>query len=367
MPRPTETPPASPHPLLTASMIPGPPPVMTAYPARARAAPIRSPTAYSGSSRLVRADPKTLTAAGSSASSPNPSTNSDWIRRTRHGSVCTQSDGPRESRSRWSVVLPSTAWSRRNVTGPRCFSRAGRRASDATSSSSRAVASGRRSGSIGGAMPIQSRVYLSGEISAQDALTLGDSGDLDVLLARMREVWVTGAEVHRGQPHRGEACDIGPAELGHGLAVDRGHEVGCRRFGQPRQRARRGVGGHDFVRREHLLDVGQRLRLVPVRREAVVDRDRAPVRNDVAGNTALDPDGVEPLAVLAAVEHHPAGCLRRKVPEDVAGPVDRVVAEPRPRRVRPASGHDDDDAHGALAAGLDPVRGRLHQDREIAL
>src|SRR5260370_414315 len=35
--QPTDSPPASWHPLLTASMIPGPPPVMTAYPRRARA------------------------------------------------------------------------------------------------------------------------------------------------------------------------------------------------------------------------------------------------------------------------------------------------------------------------------------------
>jgi hypothetical protein len=41
-------------------------------------------------------------------------------RSTRHGSACTQSDGPRESSSRWSVVLPST-WSRRWMTGPFCL------------------------------------------------------------------------------------------------------------------------------------------------------------------------------------------------------------------------------------------------------
>jgi uncharacterized protein (TIGR00730 family) len=35
----------------------------------------------------VRADPKTATAVPSSASRPNPSTNSAWIRSTRHGSV----------------------------------------------------------------------------------------------------------------------------------------------------------------------------------------------------------------------------------------------------------------------------------------
>ena len=42
------------------------------------------------------------------------------MRSTRHGSVCTQSVGPRESSSRWSVVLLST-WSRRWMTGPLDF------------------------------------------------------------------------------------------------------------------------------------------------------------------------------------------------------------------------------------------------------
>ena len=35
--------------------------------------------------RWVRAEPKIATAGPSSASRPNPSTNSDWIRSTRHG------------------------------------------------------------------------------------------------------------------------------------------------------------------------------------------------------------------------------------------------------------------------------------------
>ena len=108
MPSPTDSPPASLAPLLAASMIPGPPPVMTAQPARASAPPSCSAMAYSGRSRAVRALPNTLTARGISASWPKPSTNSDWIRMTRHGSVCTQSDGPRPSSSRWSVVVACT-------------------------------------------------------------------------------------------------------------------------------------------------------------------------------------------------------------------------------------------------------------------
>ena len=48
---------------------------------------------------------RSLTAGPSSASAPKPSTNSAWMRSTRHGSVCTQSLGPRVSSSRWSVVV----------------------------------------------------------------------------------------------------------------------------------------------------------------------------------------------------------------------------------------------------------------------
>ena len=77
---------------------------MTAKPASASARPMRTPGSYSGASAGVRAEPKTLTAGPSSASAPKPSTNSDWMRITRQGSVCTQSDGPAVSSSRWSVV-----------------------------------------------------------------------------------------------------------------------------------------------------------------------------------------------------------------------------------------------------------------------
>ena len=76
-----------------------------------------SAVAYSTLSRGVRAEPKIETAGPSSASRPNPSTNSAWIRITRHGSVCTQSDGPRRSSSRWSVVVAGICLPR-SVTGP---------------------------------------------------------------------------------------------------------------------------------------------------------------------------------------------------------------------------------------------------------
>ena len=61
---------------------------------------MRSAVSYSALPCAVRAEPKMETAGPSSASRPKPSTNSAWIRSTRHGSVCTQSDGPRLSSSR---------------------------------------------------------------------------------------------------------------------------------------------------------------------------------------------------------------------------------------------------------------------------
>ena len=87
MPAPIDMPPASRAPLLHASMIPGPPPVMTAYPARANPAPVASAAAYIGSPGFVRADPNIDTASPTSANASNPATNSDVIRWIRQGSV----------------------------------------------------------------------------------------------------------------------------------------------------------------------------------------------------------------------------------------------------------------------------------------
>jgi hypothetical protein len=95
--------------------------VITAKPASASARPIRTPASYSRDSTGVRAEPKTLTAGPSSASAPKPSTNSDWMRSTRQGSLCTHSVSPRLSSSRWSVVPESTC-PRRRITGPVCRS-----------------------------------------------------------------------------------------------------------------------------------------------------------------------------------------------------------------------------------------------------
>src|SRR5215831_1748828 len=117
MPRPTEIPRELAAPLLAASMIPGPPPVITAYPALTRPAEIRVASSYCAVPSRARDEPNIDTAMPSPASRPNPSTNSAWIRSTRQGSVCTQSLGPRRSSRRWSVVVLGIARPR-SMAGP---------------------------------------------------------------------------------------------------------------------------------------------------------------------------------------------------------------------------------------------------------
>ena len=85
--QPIDMPPASRAPLLAASMIPGPPPVMIAKPARACRRATSSAMRYCGSSGATRAEPKTVTALSRDARRSKPSTNSATIRMTRHGSV----------------------------------------------------------------------------------------------------------------------------------------------------------------------------------------------------------------------------------------------------------------------------------------
>jgi hypothetical protein len=84
--QPTDRPPASRQPWLAAAMMPGPPPVVTAKPARASRRPRSRAAWYIGSASGVRAEPKTLTAAPTSARASKPWTYSPMIRSTRHGS-----------------------------------------------------------------------------------------------------------------------------------------------------------------------------------------------------------------------------------------------------------------------------------------
>src|SRR5512145_3431126 len=341
MPSPTEMPPFSRAPLLAASMIPGPPPVTTAKPACARAQPSSSARAYIGSSGVVRAEPKTEIAGPSSARAPKPSTNSDWIRMTRHGSVCTQSLGPRESRSRWSVVLRWNAL-RRIVVRPRCLV-----------------------GPAGISSFMSER--LSGEPSAHLLLDLREVLERHELLLLVRQQGVAGAEVHRGDAEGAEAGHVGPSELRVRGPADSLHESRSRGDAEAGHRRRSGVGHLDLEPVEDLVHVRDRLLLGPVGRKAVVDGHGAGVRQDVARDAAIDEDRVEPLAVLQPVDDRTPRLVGGEPVEDRGGGVDRVDAVPGPSRVRPLAAGRDVDPQRALAAGLDDrVRG-LHEDREVRL
>ena len=69
---PTEGAPESTAPRFAASMIPGPPPVMTAKPASPSRRPTSRAAAYRGSSGSVRAEPNTTAAGPRSDSSRKP-------------------------------------------------------------------------------------------------------------------------------------------------------------------------------------------------------------------------------------------------------------------------------------------------------
>src|ERR1700686_2034700 len=92
--RPTDSPPPSRAPLLAASMVPGPPPVMTAKPRRASSAASARAASYIGSGGRTRAEPKKVTAGPSVASASKPATNSAWMRSTRQGSLSRNSGAP---------------------------------------------------------------------------------------------------------------------------------------------------------------------------------------------------------------------------------------------------------------------------------
>ena len=78
-------------PLLAASMMPGPAPVMMSKPASASSRAVSCAAWYIGSSGPVRAEPKNATPFSTVASMSNPSMNSPMMRITRHGSVCVKS------------------------------------------------------------------------------------------------------------------------------------------------------------------------------------------------------------------------------------------------------------------------------------
>src|SRR5712691_2540406 len=107
--RPTDSPRPSRAPLLAASIVPGPPPVMMAKPRRASSAARPRAASYMGSGGRTRAEPKKVTAGPSVASASKPATNSAWILSTRQGSLSRNSGVPSgRSRSLRSSICRST-------------------------------------------------------------------------------------------------------------------------------------------------------------------------------------------------------------------------------------------------------------------
>ena len=85
--QPIDRPPPRRAPLLPASIMPGPAPVMIANPASASSFAVSTARSYVGSSGPIRADPKMVTALSTDARVSKPSMNSPMMRITRHGSV----------------------------------------------------------------------------------------------------------------------------------------------------------------------------------------------------------------------------------------------------------------------------------------
>ena len=203
MPRPTLTPPASLAPLLAASIAPGPAAgdhreAGLDQPAAELAPPGRSRVRRRGCgpSRRPRSP------GPSSASAPKPSTNSAWIRSTRHGSVCTQSLGPRR------VEQPLVGGARR---------RPGRGAS--------------APGPLNFSVHLDcSRVGLPSQArSCCSQRSMCSTGTCSSCL--WASIGSPGPKLTAGHAERGEPGDVGPAELRVDLAADRLDERLRRRDG----------------------------------------------------------------------------------------------------------------------------------------
>ena len=187
----------------------------------------------------------------------------------------------------------------------------------------------------------------------QAGLALGDLADLHVLAGRVRDLRDARPVVHRRDAEGGEPGHVGPAELGPRRPADRRGELGRGRLAEARPGAVRDVEHRHRPRGEHRLDVIRRLLPAEVRREPVVDRDRALVGDDVARHAAPDADRVQALVVAQAVDLRLPGRVRAQHVQDGAGLVDGVAAHPGARGVRPLARHHDLGAQRALAAAFD--------------
>ena len=181
----------------------------------------------------------------------------------------------------------------------------------------------------------------------------------------MRKLGDARAVVDGGDPELREPGDIGPAELGPRRAAHRRGEGHGRPLVQPRPGTRSEVDDRDVPAVEdvtHVLFGGGH---IPVRREAVVHRDHAPVRDHVAGHAASDADRVQALVVAEAVDRRLPRLVAAQHVQDAARLVDGVAPHPGAGTVRTTAGRGDFGPHGALAAAFDLAAARLHQHCEV--
>ena len=222
MPSPTDTPPASDAPRLTASIAPGPPPVMTAKPASASAradrdaggvlgmvaracAPSRTPTPRPAARRAARSPRRTRSGCAAPATgrcAPSPTARAS---RAAAGRSCPAWICAAPQHDRAALVLAPFRHDGR-------WKACGRRADDVRSHAhARDVSSGQEPDEGG-----------LGRLDPRRATTCSSR--------LVREVRVARAEVHRRDAELAEAGDVGPAELGPRL----------RRRPRPRPPARAG-------------------------------------------------------------------------------------------------------------------------------
>jgi len=179
---------------------------------------------------------------------------------------------------------------------------------------------------------------------------------------------VTRAEVHRGDAAGGEIRHVRPGLLGADDEVARGaellHERRVRRDGSGRSA---GDEVESRPSRHELAEVALRLRRRPVRREAEVERGRRRVGDDVVCDPGLQPRDRDDLPELEPPDHRHARLESEQGLEAPNRVPDRVVGEPRPRRVSARPVEDQAGDEVAEAARVDLEVRRLEHDRERSL
>ena len=103
---------------------------------------------------------------------------------------------------------------------------------------------------------------------------------------------------------------------------------------------------------ESLLDA-------PIRRETEVDVQLGYIGDNIACDAPCDPHCLEPLAIDAAVDIDVPGLIARKAVQHSTELVNSVIAQPRPRTVRPRTACRQPHSQGALTPSLDESPGGL--------